>query len=92
MVCRGDTAPSPILRIFLQLIHSLALSFIQYCNITFNIIMFIEHLLCAQHSVGSGGERDQSVVGSDGKTRAQHCADYRPSGCTKEGSSLDSGH
>ena len=47
--------------------------------------MFIEHLLCAQHSVGSGGERDQSVVGSDGKTRAQSCSDDRPSGCTKEG-------
>lgn len=52
IVCTGGLARSPILGIFLQLIHSFVCSFIEYYNITFNI-MFIEHLLFAQHSVGS---------------------------------------
>lgn len=49
--------------------------------------MFIEHLLASSTLLALVGERDQSVVGRMYKTRAQHCADYRPSGCTKEGSS-----
>ena len=52
IVCTGGVTRSLILRIFLQLIHSFVHSFIEYYDITFNI-MFIEHLLCAQHSVGS---------------------------------------
>lgn len=86
---------------FLQLIHSFVCSFIEYYNITFNI-MFIEHLLCAQHSVGSkhsavntpwslpsfysqSSGERDQSAGWGGKIGAQCCGACRPCGRTEEG-------
>lgn len=101
IVCTGGLTRSPILGIFLQLIHSFVCSFIEYYNITF-IVMFIEHLLCAQHSVGSrhsavntswslpsfysqSSGERDQSAGWGGKTGAQCCVACRPCGRTEEG-------
>ena len=54
--------------------------------------MFIGHLLCAQHSVGSGGERDQSVVGVKTRPGLSAVVTIGHLVARKRGSSLDSRH
>ena len=86
-------APSPILRIFLQLIHSLVHSFIQYCNIMFNIIICLLNIYYVPSTLlalvgkeisqwwGAMARPGLRAVVTTGRLVAQ-----------KRGSSLDSGH